>query len=115
MHRPLRVTGAIPHRCFFGIAAFGSLAAQLPGCGSLDRGLASTSDQHYKGHFHGYAKAFGIDLAAPHSDWVAIEGLDPTSFTVQTLKREFWDTKEDVPTSVVGGGVLTIAPWENTG
>lgn len=49
-------------------------------------------------HFHGYAKLFGIDLAQPHTDWVAIIDSNAVSFTVQTLKREFWDNKEDAET-----------------
>jgi hypothetical protein len=61
-------------------------------------------------HFQGYAKVLGINLAAPHSDWVAIEGLDPTSvgFTVQTLKREFLDVKEDGATTGLGAAIAFV-------
>src|SRR6266404_43108 len=45
---------------------------------------------------HGYGKVLGIDLAAPHTDWVAIVSVDPNGFTVQTLKREFGNYHEDV-------------------
>jgi len=56
-------------------------------------------------HFHGYAEYLGIDVGQPHTDWVAIIDSNAVSFTVQTLKREFWDTKEDLETSV---GILAI-------
>jgi hypothetical protein len=64
----------------------------------------------YTIRFHGYAKVLGINLAGPHSDWVAIESLDPNgvAFTVQTLKREFSDAKEDGTTSVLGAVVANL-------
>jgi len=37
-----------------------------------------------------------VDIAKPHSDWVVkIDDNDHLGFTVQTLKREFWDSDED--------------------
>ena len=60
-------------------------------------------------HFHGYAKVLGIDLAAPHSDWVVQEWVDRNvGFTAQTLKREFIDAREDV-TAGAGAGLLLNA------
>ena len=55
-------------------------------------------------HFHGFAKVLGIDLAKPHNDWVGVKWWDPkVGFTVQTLKREFFDAFEDVMASAGGG------------
>jgi len=37
-----------------------------------------------------------VDIAKPHSDWVVkIDDNDHLGFTVQTLKREFWDSDDD--------------------
>jgi hypothetical protein len=52
-------------------------------------------------HFHGYKKLLGIDIAKPHTDWVAkIDDNDNLGFTAQTLKREFRDLSEDGATTV---------------
>jgi len=54
--------------------------------------------------FHGYARLLGLDLAAPHDDWVVVSWVDRNvGFTAQTLKREFADFGDDVG---AGGGVL---------
>jgi hypothetical protein len=47
-------------------------------------------------HFHGYAKVCGIDLAAPHDDWVVRHWVNRNvGFTAQTLAG-----------TVIAGGVL---------
>jgi hypothetical protein len=54
-------------------------------------------------HFHGFAKVLGIDLGAPHTDWVARFWMDQmVGFTVQTLKREFISAGEDIAAFVPG-------------
>jgi hypothetical protein len=86
-----------------------------------DAATAEWSDRKFEDsktvHFHGFVylpvynpatgMAYNRDVAKPHSDWVAIEWLDPRtfSFTVQTLKREFVDAEEDTE-SAAGGGAL---------
>src|SRR5262249_52508412 len=55
---------------------------------------------HQTIHFHGYAEYLGIDVGQPHTDWVAIINQNAVSFTVQTLKREFLDLKEDIEVSL---------------
>ena len=62
-------------------------------------------------HFHGYAKVLGVDLAAPHSDWVVREWVDRNvGFTAQTLKREFSDAREDLETGVGPELILPLIP-----
>jgi len=62
-------------------------------------------------HFHGYAKLLGIDLAAPHTDWVVREWVDRNvGFTAQTLKREFADVREDFPVDPFGGMLALVGP-----
>jgi hypothetical protein len=62
-------------------------------------------------HFHGYAKVLGIDLGAPHSDWVVQEWVDRNvGFTAQTLKREFSDVREDLEAGVGAGLLVNFIP-----
>ncbi len=67
-------------------------------------------DQYKTIHFQGIAKFLGINLAAPHSDWVAIKWVDSNlAFTVQTLRREFFDTVED-GAPIVATSLINIVP-----
>jgi len=88
---------------------FAHLIGRFPTYINSSYATAKWGDVQYNGrrtiHFHGYAKYIGIDVGQPHTDWVAIIDSNAVSFTVQTLKREFWDTKEDLETSV---GILAI-------
>jgi hypothetical protein len=58
-------------------------------------------DHYHEGkptlRFHGIKKLLGINIAAPHSDWVVREWVDQmVGFTAQTLKREFFSAGEDI-------------------
>ena len=51
----------------------------------------------------------GIDIAKTHSDWVVkVDDNDNLGFTVQTLKREFRDLSEDVPTGAGTGAAAFV-------
>jgi len=90
------------------------LLANFPTFINSKYATAEWGDVQYNGlktvHFHGYAKYIGIDLAKPHTDWVAILVRDPkgVSFTVQTLKREFTNA-EDAETAGAGA-LLAFVP-----
>jgi hypothetical protein len=98
------------------------LLANFPNYIKSDAAEAKWGDRKYDDyktiHFHGFVRlpyynpvtnlpSYSPDLAKPHSDWVAIEWLNPStfSFTVQTLKREFLDVEED---GEAGGGAAAI-------
>ena len=62
-------------------------------------------------HFHGFKKVLGLDIAHPHTDWVAqIDKNDGLGFTAQTLKREFMDFSEDAATALPLGYAATVIP-----
>jgi len=100
-----------PPRGTSAVTLANTLLANFPTYINSDYATAKWSDIKYDGrktvHFHGYAKYIGIDVGAPHTDWVAIVLVDPRTqgFTVQTLKREFGDATEDIEAGV-GGGVV---------
>src|SRR5262249_13255263 len=53
----------------------------------------------------------GVDIAQPHTDWVAkIDDNDNLGFTVQTVKREFFEPSEDLKTKAVTVGILLAGP-----
>ena len=98
------------------------LYANFPGYIKGDAAEAKWGDRNYgnfkTARFHGFVRfpylnpvtdspSMSPDLAKPHSDWVAIEWLNPTTFsiTVQTPQREFLDVEEDGP-SAAGGAAL---------
>jgi hypothetical protein len=98
------------------------LLANFPDYIKSDAAEAKWGDRKYEDyktvHFHGFVRlpyynpvtnlpSISPDLAKPHSDWVAIEWIDPRtfSFTVQTLKREFVDLTEDAE---AGGGGAAV-------
>lgn len=100
-----------------GAAALGQLLfSNFPNIVASDYTDSEWGDHPYGNlktvHFHGILKKLGVNLGKPHSDWVTIIKRDPStwSFTVQTLKREFFDAFEDVATGT--GGVLSgvLAP-----
>ena len=96
------------------VTLYANLLAYFPTYINSDYATAKWGDVKYNGlktvHFHGYAKYIGIDVGQPHTDWVAIVRLDPVAvgFTVQTLKREFLDVKEDGETTAAGGALVFV-------
>jgi hypothetical protein len=72
-------------------------------------------------HFHGYKYvpipiitgllSVDVDVARPHTDWVVkIDDNDNLGFTAQTLKREFRDLFEDLPTRTGDAIGLMVSP-----
>jgi hypothetical protein len=94
------------------------LAVRFPHYINSPFATAQFGDRKHDGfptfHFHGMAKYLGVDTAFFHSDWVVRKWMDTQSFTVQTLKREFADSREDLqvglPAAYAGGVVGSLAP-----
>jgi len=103
-----------PRKSAGAVTLFSNLLANFPTFINSDYATAKWGDVKHGGrptvHFHGYAKVLGIDLGQPHTDWVAIVSVDPNAvgFTVQTLKREFLDVKEDGETTGLGAAIVFV-------
>jgi hypothetical protein len=98
------------------VILYANLLGNFPTYINSDYATAKWGDVKYNNlrtvHFHGYAKYIGIDVGRPHTDWVAIVSFDPNAlgFTVQTLKREFFDAAEDIEAGVGAGVLINFIP-----